>query len=87
MSLALHGARNIFSSMQSALSTQSKNRIALNKGAHDALDDFCWMHDNIALRPTHIAEVVPLPPIAEGHHDASGSGAGGIWFPDPNVTA
>ena len=87
MSLALPGARNIFSSMQSALSTQSKNRIALNKGVHDALDDFRWMHDNIASRPTRIAEIVPLPPIAEGHHDAYGAGAGGIWFPGPNVTA
>jgi hypothetical protein len=40
MSLALPGVQNIFSSMQSALSTQSKNRIALNKGIHDAIDDF-----------------------------------------------
>ncbi len=78
MLLALPGAQNIFSSMQSVLSTQSKNRIALNKGVHDALDDFRWMQDNIASRPTRIAEVVPLPPIAEGHHDASGSGASGI---------
>jgi hypothetical protein len=66
MSLALPGARNIFSSMQSALSTQSKNRITLNKGVHDALDNFRWMHKNIALRPTRMAEVVPLPPIVEG---------------------
>ncbi len=87
MSLALPGARNIFSAMQTTLSTQSKNRIALSKGVHDALDNFCWMHQNIATRPTRIAEVIPLPPIAEGHHDASGSGAGGIWFLGPTVTA
>ena len=80
MALALPGSRNIFSAMQHAVSTQSKGRIALAKGVHDALDDFCWMHANIAERPTCIAEVIPLPPVAEGHHDASGNGAGGIWF-------
>jgi hypothetical protein len=80
MSLALPGARNIFSAMQTALSTQSKNRIALRKGVHDARVDFRWMHQNIATRPTRIAEVVPLPPIAEGHHDASGLGAAASSF-------
>ena len=86
MALALPGARNIFSSMQNALSTQSKNRIALGKGVHDALNDFRWMHANISTRPTRIAELIPLPPVAVGHHDASGKGAGGIWFPGPQLT-
>jgi hypothetical protein len=52
MSLALPGARNIFSAMQTTLSTQSKNRIALSKGVHNALDDFRWMHQNITTCPT-----------------------------------
>ncbi|KAL7475517.1 LOW QUALITY PROTEIN: hypothetical protein ACHAW6_001427, partial [Cyclotella cf. meneghiniana] len=56
------------------------NRV-LVKGVHHALEDFWWIHDNIASRPTQIAELVPLDPVAEGHHDVSGSGAGGIWFP------
>ena len=86
MSLALPGARHIFSTMQNALSLQSKGRIALHKGVHDALDDFRWMASNIADRPTRIAELVPLPPVATGHHDASGNGAGGIWFPGPALT-
>ena len=43
------------------------------------------MHDNMASRPTHIAELVPLDPVAEGHHDASGSGAGGIWYPSATL--
>ena len=81
MSLALPGARYIFSSMQNAFSSSMKGRLALDKGVHHALDDFRWMHDNISTRPTRIAELVPLPPVAEGHHDASGHGAGGIWFP------
>ncbi|KAL3816142.1 hypothetical protein ACHAXA_001629 [Cyclostephanos tholiformis] len=87
MALALPGARNIFSSMQNALTTaQSKNRIALGKGVHDALNDFRWMHENISTRPTRIAELIPLPPVAAGHHDASGKGAGGIWFPGFQLT-
>ena len=85
MSLALPGSRNIFSTMQNALTLSSGSRVALNKGVHDALNDFRWMHANITSRPTRIAELVPLDPVAEGHHDASGTGAGGIWFPGPSL--
>lgn len=67
--------------MQNSLSNKSGTRVTLNNGVHHALEDFWWMHDNIPSRPTCIAELVPLDPVAEGHHDASGSGAGGIWFP------
>eukprot|EP00804_Cyclotella_cryptica_P029635 CCRYP_019021-RA/>CCRYP_019021-RA protein AED:0.08 eAED:0.21 QI:0/-1/0/1/-1/0/1/0/359 len=87
MSLALPGSRNIFSSMQTALSNMSGTRVKLNKGVHHALEDFRWMHDNIASRPTRIAELVPLDPAAEGHHDASGSGVGGIWFPSATLVS
>jgi hypothetical protein len=85
MSLALPGLHNIFSSMHTALSTESKGRIALGKGIQDTLDDFWWMHQNISTCPTRIPEVIPLPPVAEGHHDASEIGAGGIWFPRPHL--
>lgn len=81
MSLALPGSRHIFSTMQNALSQKTGARVALNKGVHHALDDFRYMHSSISTRATRIAELVPLAPIAEGHHDASGKGAGGIWFP------
>ncbi|KAL3823125.1 hypothetical protein ACHAXA_006455, partial [Cyclostephanos tholiformis] len=84
MSLALPEVCKVFSTMQTTLSTQSKNRIALTKGVHDALDDFRWMHNNITKRPTLIVEIIPLPLIAEGHHNASGVGASGIWFLGPN---
>jgi hypothetical protein len=43
------------------------------------------MQENISTCPTWITEVVPLLPVAEGHHDASGLGAGGIWFPGPHL--
>ena len=85
MSLALPGARHIFSTMQNAFSSTTKGRLALDKGVHHALEDFRWMHENISARPTRIAELVPLPPVAEGQHDASGLGAGGIWFPSSDL--
>ena len=85
MALALPGSRNIFSTMQNALTHKTGSRVALHKGVHDALDDFRWMHNHIATRPTRIAELVPLLPVAEGHHDASGAGAGGIWFPSSTL--
>ena len=80
MSLALPGSRNIFSQMQNALSTPTKTRIALKKGVHQALDDFRWMYSEVSSRPTRIAELIPLLPSALGFHDASGTGAGGVWF-------
>ena len=86
MSLALPGARNIFSTMQNALVLSSKNRISLHKGVHQALEDFRWMHTNIASRPTRIAELVPLLPSAIGFHDASGLGAGGVVYPTPDLS-
>jgi hypothetical protein len=81
MSIALPGSRNMFGRLQKALSFQHKSRVTLNKGVHQALDDFRWLAQDLTSRPTRIQEVVPLPPVAEGDHDASGGGAGGIWFP------
>ncbi|GFH62141.1 hypothetical protein CTEN210_18617 [Chaetoceros tenuissimus] len=40
---------------------------------------------NISERPTRIAELVPLLPSALGFHDASGKGAGGVWFPSHTI--
>ena len=85
MSIALPGSRNMFGRLQNALSLQSKSRVTLTKGVHQALDDFRWLAQDLTSRPTRIQELVPLPPIAEGDHDASGAGAGGIWFPSENA--
>ena len=40
MALALPGSRNIFSTMQDALSAKTGGQVALNKGVHNALADF-----------------------------------------------
>ena len=81
MSLALPGSRHLFSHMQHALLQRKKGRISLRKGVHDAVADFQWILDNLDSRSTRIAEVVPLLASAVGHHDASGTGCGGVWFP------
>ena len=85
MAIALPGARHMFGRLQNALSLQSKTRVCLKKGVHQALDDFRWLANNIESRPTRIAELVPVLPAAEGHHDASGDGAGGAWFPGSSL--
>jgi hypothetical protein len=85
MSLALPGSRNLFSTMQNALSLKTKTRIALHKSVHASLDDFRWLHQDIARRPTRIAELIPLNPCAIGYHDAAGCGAGGVWFANPEL--
>ena len=81
MSIALPGSRNLFGQLQKALSDSKGGRVTLKRGVHQALDDFRWIANDLASRPTRIAELVPLTPVAEGHHDASGKGAGGVWFP------
>jgi len=58
MSLALPGLRNISSTMQNAFSSTTKGRLALNKGVHHSLDDFCWMHDNISTCLTCIPKLL-----------------------------
>ena len=46
MTLSLPGARNLFSQMQHALTNKIKTRVVLNKGVHQALDNFRWLlHD------------------------------------------
>ena len=86
MSLALPGARNMFSVMQHALASCKKTRVALTKGVHQALKDFSWMFKDIVSRPTRIAELIPLLASTLGYHDASGEGAGGVWFPHHSLS-
>ena len=66
--------------MQLALAYRFGQRIALKKGVHHALDDFCHLFEDIANQLTQIAKLVPLLASVVGHHDASGLGASGVWF-------
>jgi len=83
MSLALPGARGLFSHLQAALYQAHTGRLRLSPGFHRALDDFRWLHDNLSARPTRLFELVPTAPVVVGTHDASALGAGGVWFPTP----
>ena len=87
MALALLGACNLFSQMQQALTNKIKTRIALNKGVHQALDNFRWMLRNMLSHPTRIVELVLFYSSAEGHHGAPGRGTGGVWFSAAHLTA
>jgi hypothetical protein len=82
MAMAIPGTRGLFSHMQEALRHKDpSHHLDLRKGVHDALDDFRLLHQDLARRPTRLYELVPLSPTLIGSHDASGSGAGGIWLP------
>jgi len=90
MSIALPGSRNLFGQLQKAFFDSKGGRVTLKRGVHQALDDFRWIANDLASRPTRIAELVPLTPVAEGHHDmplAKGQVESGFlaraWFPGP----
>jgi len=82
MAAALPAARGLFSQMQLALRTDTKHRINLSKGVHAALDDFRYLHQDIANRPTRLQEIVPLDPVLTKFHDSSGFACGGVVIPN-----
>ena len=81
ISIALPGARGLFSHMQNALKLKEGGRINSSKGIHTALDEFRWIQRSLTKRRTRLQELVPLTPIVTGPHDASDLGAGGCLFP------
>ena len=86
MALALPGAPGIFSQMQEALCHVKSKRVTLPPGVHDALDDFKWLAEDVAKRPTRMYELVPLRPTVDGYHDASGYMCAGVVIPGPTAT-
>ena len=85
MSLALPGARDLFSQMQEALCHVKGKRVTLSKLVHVDLADFCWLEEDVSKRPTHIYELVPLRPTVDGNHNASGYMCGGVVLPVPTA--
>ena len=86
MALALPGDHGLFSQMQEALCHVKGKRVTLSPGVHDALDDFKWLAEDVANRPTQMYELVPLHPTVDGYHDASGYMCGGVVLPGPTAT-
>jgi hypothetical protein len=84
MSLAIPSACCLFSHLQAALVSKQQGRLRLAPGFHDALDDFCWLRDDLK-RPTELYELIPVAPTVVGTHDASGTGVSGVWLPHPHT--
>ena len=85
MSLALPGARELFSQMQEALRHFKGKMVTLSTSFHEALADFRWIAEDMKNRPTRMYELVPLLPTEYGYHDASGYMSGGVVLPGPTV--
>jgi hypothetical protein len=76
MAPAIAGSRGLLGPLQKIL----QPRTYLTRDAHDFLDDFKWLAQNLHDRPTRLFELVPSPPQMLGTTDASGIGLGGIFF-------
>ena len=77
MTLALPGARHLFSILQHTLQqTPANHLIKLTAQTHDMLDDFRELFTQLQRRPTRLYELVPLTPTIHGTHDAAGHGMG-----------
>jgi hypothetical protein len=70
----------LFNELQYTLVKADKHRVHITQDVRDALDDFELLGRSVASRPTRLAEIIPSPPSCIGAHDASGLGAGGVWF-------
>jgi len=80
---AISGARGLFSTLQEAFRhpDPARSRLRLHKHVHDFLEDFRWIANSLAERPTRIAELVPArTPHTIGACDAAGTGMGGVHF-------
>ncbi len=54
--------------------------LGANSEVRAALEDLCRLLRILALRPTHVRELVPDMPQYVGYHNAAADGAGGVWF-------
>ena len=79
MTIALPGARGLFSHIQAALKTaDAKGRIRVTRHVHATLDDFRWLANSLDSRPTRLQELATTSPETLGTTDASGRGMGGV---------
>jgi hypothetical protein len=87
MSPALPGTRGLFSVLQAAFGSATRNRIRLGQHIHDVAADFSDLVDSVAVRPTRLQELVPTAPSDVGACDACQTGMGGVWFDALNPLA
>ena len=86
MALALPGARGLSRQIQEALCHVKGKRVTLSTGVHESLDDFKWLAEDVAKRPTWMYELVPLCPTLDGYHNAYVYMCRGVVLPGPTAT-
>jgi hypothetical protein len=77
----LPAAKGLFTPLNNTMKGSPKS-IGMTKDSavRVALLDLAMLTRALADRPTHVKEIVPQPPDFIGLCDASGFGAGGVWF-------
>ena len=85
MSIALPGARGLFSHIQNSLRHVEGKRVVLTRGIHQALADFQWMTEDPSNLHTRLYEIMPLQPMQDGNNNASGFMCGGSVLPGPTA--
>ena len=79
--LAIPAAEGMFSHIQAALvKAGSSNRIKVERSTRDELRDWKWLAEDIATRPTSIADVVRHPLSIWQATEAAKAGMGGGDF-------
>ena len=78
-SYGIPGGRGFFSPIWRAF-TKASNEVTITPMLHQTLKDWITMIRRIGTRPTSILELTPKSPDYIGYVDASGFGAGGVWF-------
>ena len=79
MSIALPGSVGLFSLLQEAFSHEGPMRpqLILSKSLHSFLDNFLWLANNVAARPTRIVDLISNTyPATVGTCDAVGTSMG-----------
>ena len=81
MSIALPGARGLFSPLQEAFRHKELHRphVRLSKAIHEILQDFHCLAKDLSICPTRIAELVLSDPKIAGAREAA-AGMGGVFF-------
>jgi hypothetical protein len=84
LTVAIPGARYLFSILQSILVEQpNSQRLRLKPLVTASLHDWEALAKTLSTTPTPIQSLVPDPPAFLGVVDASGDGIGGAWLPTP----
>jgi hypothetical protein len=81
MVLAVPGGKGMFSILQSVLTKRcdSTSRLRLTKPVHAILKNFRLLAQDLATRPTRLAELIPADrPLMLGAHNVAALGMGGI---------